>query len=236
MSCSSLSHILRYVTHVLRERISEVGVIDKAVYLLDVLVKADGPTSLAQLSAASGIHRATAHRLLKSLQVHGFVRIDEQSRWSLGARLAAIGERAAQGLPLQEVAREALATLRNVTEESVQLFVRDADRRVCVASLESPHGLRTIVGLGETLPLDRGSAGKVLLADEVSMRRGWAESIGERQAGVASVSAPIIDREGRVRAAVSVSGPIERTTRSPGKRYGDAVMAAARSIEAIAGW
>ena len=62
------------------------------------------------------------------------------------------------------------------------------------------------------------------------LERGWAESIGEREAGVASVSAPVIDR-GRVVAAVSVSGPIERLTRSPGTRYATAVMAAARTIE-----
>ncbi len=213
-----------------------MGVIDKAVNLLDVLAASTGPLSLAQIAVTSGIHRATAHRLLKSLQVHGLVRLDDQVRWSLGSRLAALGERAAEGLPLQDVARAALITLRDTTEESVQLYVRDGDRRVCVASLESTHSLRTIVSLGESLPLARGSAGKIFLGDETSMKRGWAESVGERQAGVASVSAPIIDREGRVRAAVSVSGPIERTTRAPGKRYGDAVMAAARSIETAAGW
>jgi hypothetical protein len=32
-----------------------------------------------------------------------------------------------------------------------------------------------------------------------------------------------------------VSGPIERTTRQPGARYGDAVAEAARSIERAAG-
>jgi len=40
------------------------------------------------------------------------------------------------------------------------------------------------------------------------------------------------DTDGRVLAAVSVSGPVERTTRSPGERYGPAVEAAARRIEA----
>jgi DNA-binding IclR family transcriptional regulator len=219
-----------------RERISEVGVIDKVVVLLDTLSTASGPLSLAQIAVATDIHRATAHRLLRSLQEHGLVRLDEQTRWSLGAHLAALGQRAALGLPLQEVAMRALTALRDVTEESVQLYVRDGDRRVCVASLESPHGLRTIVSLGETLPLDRGSAGKVLLSEPATLDQGWAESVGERQAGVASVSAPIIDRDGRVRAAVSVSGPIERTTRSPGDQYARAVISAAHEIAREAGW
>jgi DNA-binding IclR family transcriptional regulator len=47
---------------------------------------------------------------------------------------------------------------------------------------------------------------------------------------VASVSAPVVDPGGRVVAAVSVSGPIDRTSRSPGRRYGVAVTEAARRI------
>ena len=41
-------------------------------------------------------------------------------------------------------------------------------------------------------------------------RRGWAQSVAERESGVASVSAPVRDAAGTVVAAVSVSGPVER--------------------------
>ena len=220
----------------LNDRISEVGVLDKAVVLLDALGVSPTSVSLGQLAASTGIHRATAHRLLTSLHIHGLVRVDEQSRWSLGTRLVALGARASLGLPLQDVAGHSLALLRDETEESVQLYVRHGDSRVCVASLESTHGLRTIVALGETLPLSKGSAGAVLLDLDGVREMGWAESVGERQAGVASVSAPIFDRSGRVRAAVSVSGPIERTSKQPGRKYADSVMASARAIERSAGW
>jgi DNA-binding IclR family transcriptional regulator len=106
-----------------------------------------------------------------------------------------------------------------------------------VAALQSPHGLRTIVPLGASLPLGIGSAGR-LLADDGSAAGGgreWVASVGEREAGVASVSAPVRDASGHVIAAVSVSGPIERTTRQPGRRYGAAVVAAARRVEREAG-
>ena len=99
--------------------------------------------------------------------------------------------------------------------------------RVCVESLEAPHELRTIVPVGARLPLDRGSGGRVLRDAAPS---GWVESVEERQAGVASVSAPVVDRSGRVVAAVSVSGPVDRTSRAPGRRYGAAVAEAAEHI------
>lgn len=205
--------------------ISGVGVVDKAVGVLAALER--GPQSLAELVATTGLSRATAHRLAVALEAHGLVRRDEDGRFTLGLRLIGLGHAAAEAVPGWLDARPALAWLQEQTGESVQLYVRDRDVRVCVESLEAPHELRTIVPVGARLPLDRGSAGRVLRDSTPS---GWIESVEERQAGVASVSAPVVDPSGRVVAAVSVSGPLDRTTRSPGRRYGAAVTEAATRI------
>lgn len=213
---------------------SDVGVLDKTVVILAAL--AERPMALAALSESTGLHRATAHRLATAMEVHGLLRRDDEGRFCLGGRLVAWGTIAGAGMPLRDVARPALQRLVDDTGESAQLYVRDGESRLCIDMVESPHGLRTIVAVGAVLPLDRGSAGRVLLGDVKVLRRGWAESVGEREAGVASVSAPVHDLAGAVRAAVSVSGPIERTSRQPGSRYAPAVQQAARAIEAAAGW
>ncbi len=213
--------------------VSGVGVLDKA---LDVLVAIEErPRSLAELVAETGISRATAHRLATALEVHGLVRRDDEGRFTLGARLISLGRAAAEAIPLAAAAEDALVDLRDLTGESVQLYVRDGDRRICVAALQSLHGLRTIVPLGAALPLGVGSAGRVLADGGSTGPSGWVDSVGEREAGVASVSAPVTDGSGRVVAAVSVSGPIERTTRQPGRRYGASVVAAAHRVERDAG-
>jgi DNA-binding IclR family transcriptional regulator len=214
-------------------RVSDVGVIDKAMAIL-AAVESE-PQSLAGLVSATGIARPTAHRLAVALELHGMVRRDGEGRFALGPRALELGHAAAATYPLRDAALGALRELRDATGESVQLYVRDGDRRVCVASLESPHGLRTIVATGASLPLDVGSAGAVLREEPAALDRGWAESVAQREAGVASVSAPVVS-DGRVMAAVGVSGPIERLTREPGARYADAVMAAARRIERAAGF
>lgn len=203
--------------------VSGIGVLDKTVALLDVLEQE--PLSLQALTEATGMPRATVHRLASALEVHGFVERDGAGRFALGARVAA---RSIAG-----VARPALERLRDETGESTQLYVRRGEGRVCVASLESPHGLRTIVPVGAVLPMDVGSAAKVLSGS--TGRRGWAESVEERERGVASVSAPVRSAAGDVVAAVSVSGPIERTSRSPGRRYAAAVCAAADEIREALG-
>jgi len=204
-----------------------VGVLDKSVAVLNAV--GDGPCSLAVLVERTGISRATAHRLATALEDHGLLRRTGGGRFALGLHLVALGRAATEQFPLAEAARTAMEDLRTATGESVQLYVVNGGSRVCVTALESPHGLRTIVPVGAALPLDRGSAGRVLTG-EVG-RHGWVETVEEREPGVASVSAPVVGPDRGVVAAVSVSGPIDRMGRAPGRKLGDAVVAAALAIE-----
>jgi DNA-binding IclR family transcriptional regulator len=206
--------------------VSGVGVIDKAMAIIEA-VEAE-PLALAGLVTATGQSRATAHRLALALEVHGMLRRDDDGRFTIGYRALSLARGVGASLPLIDAARPVLARLRDDTGESVQLFVRDGESRVCVASLESPHGLRTIVPNGAVLPLDQGSGGRVLRG-ETEPDVGFVVSVAEREAGVASVSAPVVV-DGRVVAAVSVSGPIERMTTDPGARFGGRLAAAASAI------
>lgn len=211
------------------ETASGVGVVDKAVAILSALER--GPLDLAELSGATGLPRATAHRLALALEAHRLVQRDPGGRFGLGGRLAELGTAAMAGRSsLAALALPALEALRDRTGESVQLYVPRGSVRVCVVSLESPHSLRTIVPVGAALPLGKGSAGKVLSGEPAHSRKGWQESVEEREKGVASVSAGVRDGD-RYLAAVSVSGPVERLSRQPGRRYAGAVVAAARRVE-----
>jgi DNA-binding IclR family transcriptional regulator len=213
--------------------ISGVGVLDKAMIVIDALLVE--PLSLAALSLASTMPRATAYRLAVALEAHGLVRRLDDGRFTLGLRLIGLGRAAATGFPLVVLARPVLERLRDETGESVQLYVVEGDQRRCVLSLQSLHGLRWIVSEGALLPMGRGSAGRAL--DGVIGSDGWTESIEEREPGVCSVSAPISILDGaevstRIVAAISVSGPVERLTRTPGRRFGVIVAAAASELSA----
>ncbi len=209
--------------------LSGVGVVDKTVAVLRALERL-GPAGLAEVQAEAGLPRATAHRLLRALEHHGLVRRDQQGRFCLGLGLLSLGRAAADAFPLAELARPALVRLRDGTGESVQLFVREGDGRRCVVSLQSAHGLRWIVPEGAVLPLRVGSAGRILGAE--TRPDGWVQSVEEREPGVASVSAPVVDGHGDVVAAISISGPLGRLTRQPGERFGAAVEVAAAAVSA----
>lgn len=209
------------------DTVTGVGVLDKAVGVLEAV--AVEPQALGRLQVSTGLPRATAHRLAGALEAHGLLRRDTEGRYELGHRLLALGRTAAERFPLADNARPVMETLRDETGESVQLFVREGNQRRCVVSLESTHGLRWIVPEGAVLPLGIGSSGRLLSGQASS--HGWIASVGEREAGVASVSAAVGTGDGVVVAALSVSGPIERLSRHPGKRFGPLVVAAAAEID-----
>jgi len=200
------------------------------VAILDAVAAA--PLALGDLAVATDLPRATAHRLAVALEHHRLLARDTDGRFVLGGLVTALARSAIAGRPnLVDVARPVLTALRDRTGESTQLYAPEGDVRVCLLSLESPHSLRTIVAVGAALPMDRGSAGTVLRDAAATRRRGWAQSVEEREKGVASVSAPVRAEAGAVVAAVSVSGPVERTSRSPGRLYAGAVVEAARRVE-----
>jgi DNA-binding IclR family transcriptional regulator len=209
---------------------------------------AESGCGLAELCERTGLPRATAHRLAAGLEFHRLLTRDDAGRWILGPALAELSARVND--PLLAAGAAVLPGLREITGESVQLYRREGTTRVCVATLEPPAGLRDTVPLGARLPMTAGSGARVLLAysDAATRqavlesakftertlaevrRRGWAQSAAEREPGVASVSAPVRDRDGVVIAAVSISGPIDRMGRRPGDRWAADLLAAAEAL------
>ncbi|KAA0024234.1 IclR family transcriptional regulator [Antrihabitans cavernicola] len=225
---------------------SGIGVLDKAMSVLYAV--ADEPCSLGMLCTKTGLPRATAHRLAVGLEIHRLLTRDADGSWRPGPALSELA--ASANDTLVDAAGSILPRLREITGESVQLYRREGTVRVCVAAMEPPTGLRDTVLVGARLPMTAGSGAKVLLAwsDTATQRsvlaeaafservllevrrRGWAQSVGEREQGVASVAAPVRDAGGNVVAAVSVSGPIDRMGRRPGARWAADLLAAADAL------
>ncbi|OBJ05372.1 IclR family transcriptional regulator [Mycobacterium sp. 1465703.0] len=225
---------------------SGIGVLDKAVGILHAV--SQSPCGLAELCERTALPRATAYRLAAALEVHRLLVRDDEGRWCLGPAVSELSAHVND--PLLAASSAVLPLLRETTGESVQLYRREGTERVCVAALEPAAGLRDTVPIGARLPMTAGSGAKVLLAHSDAgtqkavlatakftertlaevRRRGWAQSVAEREPGVASVSAPVRDSRGAVIAAVSVSGPIDRIGRRPGARWAADLLSAAEAL------
>ena len=201
-----------------------MSVLEKASDLIDCLGQAGEPVSLAYVRSALDMPKSSTHRMLSELAALGIVRRTEDGRYSLGPRLLYWGEAAAETFDLRAVAEPPMRRLRDELGESVHLYVRDHDTRICIAAVEARHELRPFIQLGRPLPLRAGAAGKLLLAfaDEevqrLELRRARAD--GEKLPN--APGARLAGQLERIRA--------ERWATSVGERE-DGVAAAATAIQ-----
>ncbi len=226
---------------------TKVGVLDKSVAILGALEIR--PLALNDLSDVTGIPRPTTHRLALAMEQHGLISRDSNGRFQIGPRV----EQLAQAAGKTDLARRSLdilAQLRDETGESAQLYQRVGKQRVCTAAVDLVSGLRDTVPQGASLTMSAGSAAQVLLAWgnggqpetppvsaaftqkqlQIVREQGWAASVGEREPGVASVSAPVLTGDDRAVAAISISGPVARFGDSPGDRFAGLVISAAQQL------
>ncbi len=228
--------------------VSGIQVIDRAVVIIDAV--AATPLTLNELCESTGLPRATTHRLASALEAHRILARTEDGRWSTGPWLTSFSS--PERSRLLDAAQSIMFELVATTGESVQLYQLTGTTRTCVAAEEPATGLHNIVPVGSQLPLSQGSAAKVFVAyspedarrrllddahwsaDELTKVRasGLSESVAEREIGLASLSAPVLDRSGDLVAVLSVSGPAERLKPSPANVWGAELSAAARALSA----
>ena len=217
---------------------SGIKVLDRAMLILVTI--GEKPRSLTELCEATGLPRATAHRLASALETHHILTRTADGRWTIGAVLTSLGARSA-------------TTLVDAATPIMAALMADTGESVCIAAQEPASGLQNTVPTGSRLPLTAGSAAKIFLAysspalkatimaenpsftlqdiDE-ARDQGWAESISEREVGLASLSAPVFNDEGLFVAALSISGPAERLKPHPGALWADHLVSAATQLSA----
>lgn len=201
-----------------------VGVLPRAAAIIDAVEIQ--PRSTTDLACLLGLSSSTVYRLVSEMVRYSFLRRADDG-------LIHPGDRYTSSL-LNDVAKRVLERLREVTEETAQLWVPRGNDRLCTVSVDSRHVLRAVGPVGTAVPMTLGSASHVLSGDLDSDRsareRGWWEAMEERTPGLGSVSAPV-RKDGRIIAAVCVAGPVQRIDTTPGQMWGSAVLDAARDIE-----
>ncbi|WP_265305145.1 IclR family transcriptional regulator [Verminephrobacter eiseniae] len=190
----------------------------RALQLLDAFALGESQLSLAVLSQRCALHKTTVLRLARTLAQAGYLVQREDGPWRLGPATGWLGARYQAGFDVQNVLEPALRALTQSSGESAAFYVREGPLRTCLVRVEGPQALRHHARMGEGLPLDKGSPGRVILAFsgepgadyEAIRQRGYHWSIGEREQGVATVSAPVFGPHWRLLGSVCISGPASR--------------------------
>jgi DNA-binding IclR family transcriptional regulator len=141
-----------------------VSVLGKATQILDLVTSAERQSTLTEIAEQLGQPRSSVHRLLTELMTLGLLTRRTNATYAAGPRLVHWGEVAAHSIDLVEVARPRMEWLRDRLGESVHLYVRERESRICIAAVEGHYELRHFTEIGRPLPLRLGAAGKLLLA------------------------------------------------------------------------
>ncbi|NMM85705.1 IclR family transcriptional regulator [Rhodococcus sp. SRB_17] len=221
-----------------------VAAVTRALHVLEAFALGESSLSLAELSRRCGLHKSTVLRLARTLAQSGFMVQREDGDWRLGPAAGWLGARYRAGFDVQNVLEPALRELTHATGESAAFYVREGQVRTCLVRVEGPQALRHHARMGEGLPLDKGSPGRVILAFsgepgkayEEIRRKGYHWSIGEREQGVATVSAPVFGMHWRLMGSVCISGPASRLPAPKLEALAQTVIAAATRLSyALAG-
>lgn len=145
---------------------STIQVIDRLVQLLDAIAASDTPVSLKILSAETGLHPSTAHRILAALSIHHLVERTAVGHYQLGVKLLRLGSRVQERVDLRREALPIMEWLRSAVGETVNLTVREGDEVVYVERVSSHKTIRVEQVIGSRAPLHVTAVGKLFLAHD----------------------------------------------------------------------
>ena len=227
--------------------------VDRSLRLLEELARA-GDLGVTELAARIEAGKATAHRLVKTLEARGYVVQNPDATYRLGPRCLYLAQGVEAGLDLRAATLPVLAALRERTGETAQLTVFDAGEVVYVEQVVSPKPVRSVGEVGGRAPAHCVSGGLALLAFgpadyrayqgahlpseddlEAIRERGYAINRGGFNPDVGGVGAPVLDASGVAIAAVSCCVPLFRLDEVGVDVLGEAVVDAAREVSALLG-
>jgi DNA-binding IclR family transcriptional regulator len=237
-----------------------IRTLQRAIDILNCFVEEKSELTLTELANQTTLAKSTTTRLLATLEMNHFVEKDpETAKYRLGRQLYFLGFSASRSIELKSIAEPTMKCLRDLTKETVNLYILDGKQRVCIQQYESEQSVKHMIRIGQRLPLTVGAGGKALLAyqskefiDEVTaiqpqnvnlenelqyiVEKKYTVSIDERETGTSAAASPVFNMKGEVVAALSVSGPSGRFQPQYGSELETIVVDAAIAISRNLGY
>src|SRR3954463_2148152 len=135
----------------------------KAVTLLRATAASGEGASVSALARAAGLPRATALRLIQTMDEEGFLlRVPETDRVLLGPELVRLARQVDMGTLLREIAHSRLSELSEAVRETVTLSVVAPDGGLDVVyQVDGPQHLVPRSWDGRRFPMHASSSGKL---------------------------------------------------------------------------
>ena len=195
-----------------------VAAVDRALEILAAFEPTDKALTLAELAQRTRFYKSTILRISQSLIRHRYLQRLDDGSYRIGPAPLMLGALYQRSLRLGDILLPLMHELADQTGESVSIYSRNGDFRVCLHRVDSKHAVRDHVREGDVLPLERGSGGRILLAFggtkgepyETIRREYCYASVGERDAETAGLSVPFFGSGQALLGALTLAGPRSR--------------------------
>lgn len=142
-----------------------VQALDRGLMILNALAK-EGEATLTELSMKVGLPASSVHRLLMTLEKHGFSDFHEESQqWTIGVEAFRVGSTFLQRAKVVEAGREVMRALLDETGETVNIAIADQGDVVFVSQVETHQPIRAFFRLGTRGHMHASGIGKALMAE-----------------------------------------------------------------------
>ena len=139
--------------------------VDRALQILELLRKNPRGLGVTELSISLQVAKSTAHRLLMSLEEHGYVqKIGRESTYRLGLKFIEMNYTVTKNLNVLEIARPFIENLSKETGEIVHLVTLDGQEIIYIDKVENSSTIRIYSQIGRRGPLHCTAVGKSILA------------------------------------------------------------------------
>ena len=175
-----------------------VQVIERIFTVLNILANREEPMSLKEISEKSGLHPSTAHRILNDLATGRVIDRPAAGNYRLGMRLLELGNLVKARLNVRDSALIPMRELHKLTQQPVNLSVRQDDEIIYVERAYSERsGMQVVRAIGGRAPLHLTSVGKLFLAfDDPQRVRTYATRTGlSGQTRNSITQLPVLERE-----------------------------------------
>jgi DNA-binding IclR family transcriptional regulator len=137
----------------------------RAVSVLLYLREREDPVTVGELAGALKVPVNTVYRIVRTLEMGGFVDRSNRPYVSLGLRLMDLGQAKQRQVAkeLAPVAMPVLEALTAATGETSLLVMPTGARAICIFAVEPARAIRLSYQPGRVFPLYAGASGKVLL-------------------------------------------------------------------------
>ncbi len=240
-----------------------VATVERAVAVLLTLAEAPDDLGNNEIARRIGVNPSTVSRLLATLADAQLVRrASDAGRFRLGPRLVELGNAALARVDLRQLGRPHLSALTAATGETSTLSVPNGEATITVDFVQSPSTVRSVAELGRPSIPHATAIGKVFLAyrgevppgrltaytDQTvtnrrrlsaevarTRERGWAQAVGEREADLNALAAPVLGAGGVLVGVLGLQGPAARFDADAMRTAVDHLVSHATALSAAGG-